>query len=344
MQSAASQTSTATSENIAKAAAELNLTLNQMKALTDAVTNTYTASNNRQQAALEPLLNKLQSALNSLQTAASRQNQIESTASSALSQLTNAASQLAQGNVRLSSAVETQLAPGAVSLATGSAALNSGINRLDAGAKKLNAGLETLSASGQTLISGNQQLSAGAQKLLAGGQKLSTADNQLTDSITTLSKGNQQLSTSLSNGTKKLPKLHFTSATAHMIASPTKVTDHNRDSVSNNGTAMMPYMAGVALYVNGMVLNMLLDTVTPRRKPKRVVDWWASKAVMINGTAIAAATVELLTLITLAGLRPTNIFATWITLSLANLAMTNMITWLNLSIGRLGSLVAMVWA
>ncbi|WP_164512082.1 YhgE/Pip family protein [Lacticaseibacillus daqingensis] len=178
--------------------------------------------------------------------------------------------------------------------------------------------------------------------MLAGGQKLSTADNQLTAGITTISKGNQQLSTRLANGTKQLPKLHFTSATAHTIASPTKVTDHNRDSVPNNGTAMMPYMAGVALYVSGMVLNMLLDTVTPRKKPKRVVDWWASKAVMINGTAIAAATVELLTLIGIAGLRPTNIFSTWITLSLANLAMTNMTTWLNLSIGKLGSLVAMI--
>ncbi|WP_125705975.1 hypothetical protein [Lacticaseibacillus daqingensis] len=132
MQSAASQTSTATSENVAKAAAELNLTPNQMKALTDAVTNTYTASNNRQQAGLEPLLNKLQSALNSLQTATSHQDQTASTVSSALSQLTNASSQLAQGNARLSSASETQLAPGAVSLATGSATLNSGINRLEA--------------------------------------------------------------------------------------------------------------------------------------------------------------------------------------------------------------------
>jgi putative membrane protein len=365
----AAQTATATHTNVANVAAGMHLSDSQQAALTAAVDQTAQASAAKQTAALQPLLTQLQTALSSLQASATTQTQTGATMSGALTQLTSGAEQLADGNARLATAagqltagadtVATgagQLQTATAQLATGAQTLNrsltaalpqvdqlgSGMAQLATGATQLNSGLTTLSQKGGTLASGSQQLTTGAERLAAGGQQLTAGTTTLQTGAHTVATGNQQLAAQLAAGTAKLPQLHFTAATNKMVTSPVKVSLHDRDTVPNNGTAMMPYMGGVALYVCAMAVNMMFDTVTPRRKPKNGVAWWASKAVVINLVALSAATVEYAGVVLLAGLRPTNGLATWLVLALASCTFMAIVSWLNLAFGPGGSFIAMV--
>lgn len=58
--------------------------------------------------------------------------------------------------------------------------------------------------------------------------------------------------------------------------------------------------------------------------------------------AILGATLEYGFLYGLAGLRPTNGFATWLVITLTALVLMNMVTWLNMALNQLGAFVAMV--
>lgn len=365
----ANQTASETHTNVARVAAGMHLSLDQQVALTAAVDQTAQTNITKQNATLQPLLTQLQMALENLQNSSAMQTKTTATMSDSLTQLTSGADQLASGNVKLTTAAG-QLATGAHTVASGAKKLGSttgllvtgarklnqnlsvelpqveqlsnSFNQLTNGAVKLNNGLTTLTQTGIALTTGTQQMSDGASSLAAGGQQLTAATTTLQTSMHTIATGNQQLAAQLANGAAKLPKLYFTASTNKMVTSPVKVTKFDRDAVPNNGTAMMPYMGGVALYVCAMAVNLMFDTITPRRKPKNGVMWWASKSVVTNSVAITAATVEYAGVVLLLGLRPTNGFATWLVLALTSCTFMAIVSWLNLAFGPGGSFIAMV--
>ncbi len=233
--------------------------------------------------------------------------------------------------------------PGTVScLPPQVAQLETGASKLSAGAGVLNTGLTTLSSKGQSLTNGSQQLANGAQKLAAGSGQLVEGTTQLQTGTSQLQTGSATLQRKLQAGADQLPQLHYTRQTAKMIAQPAKLKQKERDYVPNNGTAMAPYMAGVALYVLAMAINMVFDVVTPRKAPRNGTEWWASKSFILNAVAILGATLEYGFLYGIAGLRPTNGFATWLVLVITALVLMNMVTWLNMALNQLGAFVAMV--
>lgn len=367
--SAQQQTATAASTAVATAADGMNLTAAQKETLQKAVTDTYIKSAVTQQTSLKPLLTQLQTALTQLQTTATAQATTTTQLTGALTKLTGGATQLATGNAKLSTAAQA-LTTGSHQVATGAAQLNEGTTKLAAGATTLNhrlgtalpqtdalthgvtqlttgantltSGLTTLAGKGAMLASGSNQLATGATTLAAGGDQLNAATGQLNTGTQRITTGSKQLASKLHQGSTELPQLHYTKATAKMIASPVKTTSHDRDNVPNNGSAMMPYMGTVSLFVCAMAVNMMFDTVTPRKRPKNGRGWWASKSAILNLVAILAATIEYGALVGLAGLRPVNGFATWLLLILASLTFMNIVTWLNLALSRAGSFFAMV--
>jgi putative membrane protein len=362
---AQTQAIAATKTNVATAAAEMKLTAAQTAQLQTAATAGYAASLEKQEAALKPLLTELQTALTQLSGTSAQSGQL----ATALGQLTTGANQLAKGNTQLASAAG-QLQAGSQQLTTGAQQLNagnqqllagatqlntsvgaalpqvtqlsSGVAQLSSGATTLNTGLATLSSKGQTLTSGSSQLAAGAQKLAAGSDQLVSGSAQLQSGSSSLQTGSTTLQQKLAAGAKALPQLHFTTQNAKMVAHPATVKSTERDDVPNNGSAMAPYMAGVALYVLAMAINMMFDTVTPRKTLKSATAWWASKTTIINGVAVLGATLEYGFLYLIAGLRPDLGVASWLVLVLTALVLMNMVTWLNLALDRLGAFVAMV--
>lgn len=360
------QTASAASVNVAKTAAGMNLSAEQIKQLQNAVTSTYTASASKQQSELAPLLTQLQGALNQLQSGSTSNSALAM--SGALDQLTSGSAQLANANTQLASAAgklnagsqaiasgNAQLASGSQQLGAGATRLNagltaalpqvnalqSGVTTMAGGANTLNTGLNTLGAKGQTLGSSASQLATGAGKIGSGGVKLAAGTAQLQGGLGTVISNTQKLATSLNSGAKKIPALHFAKANAKMVASPVAVKKTERDHVPNNGTGLAPYMACVAIYVVAMAVNLMYDTTTPRRKPKSGVDWFASKIVVIDAVAVVAATFEFLTL-RLMGLTPVQNIATWFTLVLTALVFMNLVTFLNLALKQIGTFFAFV--
>lgn len=359
------QTIAATKSRVASAAADMHLTQAQITQLQTAATADYQTSLSKQEAALKPLLAKLQTALTQLSAGNTQSGQLNTV----LGQLTTGANQLAAGNSKLAGAAN-QLQTGSQQLSTGAQQLNAGNQQLLAGAEQLNSsvgaslpqvaqlsqgvtqlnsgvstlttGLTTLSSKGQTLTSGSSQLAAGAQKLASGSDQLVSGSAKLQAGSSSLQNGSTNLQQKLSAGAAALPKLHFTKQNAKMVAHPATVKSTERDDVPNNGSAMAPYMAGVALYVLAMAINMMFDTVTPRKAPKSATAWWASKTAIINGVAVLGATLEYGFLYLVAGLRPNLGLASWLVLVLTALVLMNMVTWLNLALDRLGAFVAMV--
>jgi putative membrane protein len=310
-------------------------------------------------------LTQLQTALTQLSNSGTQTAQMNS----ALNQLTTGAKQLVTGNGQLTAAAG-QLQAGSQRLSTGAQQLNAGnqqlltgatklntsfaaalpqvaqlaagADQLSTGAARLNTGLTTLSSKGQTLTNGSQQLASGAKKLADGSAQLVGGTTQLQTGTSGLQAGSTTLQRKLQAGASQLPQLHYTRETAQMVAQPAKLKQTERDQVPNNGTAMAPYMAGVALYVLAMAINMVFDVVTPRKTPRNGTEWWASKSFILNAVAILGATLEYGFLYGLAGLRPTNGFATWLVITLTALVLMNMVTWLNMALNQLGAFVAMV--
>lgn len=363
------ETAKTASNNVAKAAEQMRLSASQTKALTDAVNQTDSASTTKQTAALKPLLAQLQTALTSLQRSQTTQQQSVAKMDTSLNQLTGAADQLASSNASLAGGASTlklassavangaakvssanhQLASGATTLNSSLAAalpqvgtLTNGAGELTSGANQLSGGLDQLATKGSALANGSAQLTAGANKLAAGGQQLKSATGKLQSGATSVATGNKQLTSSLAAGNKQLPKLHFTKANEKMAGSPTKVSDNEKDRVPNNGTSMFPYMGGVAIYICAIAVNLMFDTVTPRKRPKHVYDVWLSKSTIIYLVATLAATIEYALVVAIDGLNPTNPFTTWVILALGGLAFMSIVTWLNLVLKQVGTFIAMV--
>lgn len=326
-----------TKSNVAATAAQLNLNADQTAQLQTAATSAYSATAAKQSASVQPLLTQLQAALTTLSGSADQSSKL----STALNQLTMGSDRLTAGTTQIANGAAA-LSAGSTQLVAGSTQLANGSGQLLAGATNLNSGLAVLSSKGQTLSTGAGQLATGASTLAAGGSQLVSGSNQLQSGSASLSTGSQTLAKKLNAGASAVPKLKVTQATTKMLTSPTTVKAHERDSVPNNGTAMAPYMAGVALYVLALAVNLMYDTVSPHTKPKNGVQWWASKSVIINGVAVLGGTLEYLFLRTIAGLKPEQGFATWLVIVLTALVLMNMVTWLNLALKQLGSFVAMV--
>ncbi|MHA3066810.1 YhgE/Pip family protein [Lacticaseibacillus saniviri] len=365
----ASQTATATAVNsaIAAEAKSLNLTTEQTQALQQTTSATMTASADKQSAALAPLLTQLQQALTQLSSPTAAQGSQQLTG--VLTQLTGAANQLASANTQLATAggkltsgsqqiangIDSALA-GNQQLTQGANTLNQGISsalpqvttltdgiaKLSDGANTLNQGVSTLNSKSVQLENGADTLTNGLDTAASGTSQLASGTTTLNNGVTTLNNGTTQLSTKLGSATAQLPKLNYDKKQSKAFASPVDLKQTDKDKVPNNGTSMAPYMLGVSLYVGAMIVNLMFDAYTPRKRPTNGISWWASKAAIMDGFAVLAATIAFFVLTGLNHLAPINMFQTWIMLVLASVAFMSLVTWLNLLLGRAGSFIAMI--
>lgn len=241
---------------------------------------------------------------------------------------------------------------------------SSAITQLADGSSQLNQGLQTLNSNSAALNSGTQQLSAGLNQLAANNGELQTAEGSLQSGIGTLNSGSQQLFTGskelapglgqAQQGNQDLAKALNTAGNQtkalqpgqlllKQIAQPTVAKAHEQDRVPNNGTGMTPYMFSVGLYVGMLSFNIMMDMVTPRRQPKRMLSWFGAKMSVLAFYSIAAASIVYALSIWVLGLNPVNPLGTYGMLVLTALTFGAIVTALNLWFKKPGAFLAVVF-
>ncbi|MCI1984057.1 MAG: YhgE/Pip domain-containing protein [Bifidobacteriaceae bacterium] len=337
----------------------------QQKALTPLLTqlNSALATLQKTIAATGTQQKTVTAALEKLTQSSSQLLSAATTLSQKASSINDGSTQLATGATKLATS-SAQLSHGAATLTDSlntaipqAQTLSSGVSSLAAGSSTLSSGLNTLVSKGITLNSAIGSLASGTQSISDGVVTLDTATEKIHSGATVAASGSTKLAQGLTDAAAQLPSLHFATSNTTMAASPATVSTKDTDTVPNNGTAMAPYMGAVALFVCAMAVNLMFDTETPRgrfhqasaasRSGRRRTllgdgaSLWLSKTIVVDGVALLAATFEYCGLRVL-GLTPANGVATWLVLTLTSLTFMNLVTWLNLTFGKVGSFFAMV--
>lgn len=285
-----------------------------------------------------------------IQNASSGMNQL----SSGIGSLQSSSNQLASGADQVSAGT-VQLMNNSASLNSGASSLNSGINslnsqvptltsgvsQLSSGADQLNSGLAELNENGSTITSGAGQLASGAQQISSGSQQLQSGSTQMGSGLDQLSDGTTDLTTQLANGAKK-SNVDPSKLTYAQVAKPTTTKHTERDDDPNNGTGMAPYMISVSLFVGALAFNLMFDLYTPRKYPHSGIGWWASKASLKTGFAVAESVTVYILLRLIDGLAPIHPFATLCMIFLTGLTFMEIVSWLNLVAGKVGSFLSMI--
>lgn len=345
MLAAVDDTSSTTSDNSAlkNSAAALSSDLNSLTAAQSGVSSNLSTVVSQLASASEQLTGQIQSASNGMGQLSSGINSL----SASSNQLASDANQVSAGTVQLMNN-SASLNSGAQQLNSGLTSLNgqvptltSGISQLSSGADQLNSGLSELDANGAQLTSGASQLASGASQISSGSQQLQSGSTQMGTGLDQVNDGSTDLTTQLSNGAKK-SKVNPTKLTYDQVAQPTSTKHTERDKAPNNGTGMAPYMISVSLFVGALAFNLMFDLYTPRKYPKSGMGWWASKASLKTGFALAESIIVYVLLRLIDGLAPIHPFATLVMIFLTGFTFMEIVSWLNLVIGKVGAFISMI--
>ncbi|WP_243677358.1 YhgE/Pip domain-containing protein [Weissella confusa] len=300
----------------------VNQSLNELKSLPGAV-NT-----------IDDNMQTLSSGLNTL---AGKSNELQSGTTqltTGLDALTDKSSDLRSGSARVSSGLNT------LNGKTGD--LSNGASQLLAGSSQLTTGLDTLNSKRGELNSGAGQLADGARKLNGGANQLTAGAEQLSPALAKVQAGNQTLADKMGSAAKQVNDTKATNKTFKQIAAPATAKQTEKDHVANNGTAMVPYMFSVAMFVGMMALNLMLDMISPRTKISSLAAWMGSKMVMLFGIAVMAATVLYGLSISILGLDPIHPLQTYGFMILISLMDAALVTAIYMWFDKAGAFAAMV--
>lgn len=244
----------------------------------------------------------------------------------------------------------TELQTGVSKLSSGIDQVSNGLNTLNgksaelqSGAQNLTIGLDTLSGNNQTLLSGVSQLSDGASTITSGSQTLASKSGELASGLGSAVSGNQTLADKLSDASKKTNSLKSNNTVFNQISKPVTSQGHEKDRIPNNGTGMTPYMYSVGLYVGMLSFNVMMDMVTPRRRPKSFLGWFGAKLSLLTFYGVVAASLVFALSTWLLGLRPVDPLATYGMLVLTAMTFGAIVTSMVLWFKKPGSFVAVVF-
>lgn len=161
-------------------------------------------------------------------------------------------------------------------------------------------------------------------------------------SLKSAAQANPQLAQALQQSGNSNTQMQISKATVNQIAEPVTTVHKDISKVPNNGTGMAPYMMTVALYVGCLALNLMYDVITPRRRPKNGLGWWAAKMSVVGTFAILQAVVAYGAMVKFLGLDPVHPYATLLLVIMTSFAFANLITFLNVAMGKVGSFIALL--
>lgn len=185
------------------------------------------------------------------------------------------------------------LVKGLAAITAGSAASSDGTRTLLNGAQKVTAGMNVYAQGVGTLATANQRIGSGLAAvrqnlpmIQAGAGKLNSGTASLLQGTNQLLSGSQTLVSSLNTGVEKLQVLHTQERNAAALANPVREVTSDIAKIPNNGTGMAPFAIAIGLYVGGIALGTMYEAFLPRRKPRRAITWWASKASVVGSVGM----------------------------------------------------------
>ncbi len=238
--------------------------------------------------------------------------------------------------------------------------------KVAAGAGQLAGGGKQLSGGLRQAIDGNRKLADGARKIDAGTEKLVSGLNKLGDGIDTLAEKipeNERLAEfakggkSLADGTsqllagidsmvaqlpKELPKIDGSAAG---LADSVHTELDVLNPVANNGTALVPNMASVALWVGAVMLSYLFQ-MRLQLEDNRPVNFIAKgfgKYLVPGSLAALQGTLAYIMMVHVMGVEAPNQFLFWLSLVIASLTFFSVIFAMLRVFGEAGKLLAVLF-
>lgn len=218
-------------------------------------------------------------------------------------QLAAGGADLSQGGAQLQDGLDT-LAAQTPTLVAGIGKSADGADRLASGAVDLTAGAERLADGAQQSADGADQLAAGVTQAVTGADQLQQGTSQLASGADDLSAGAQKLADGLTSGADQVPT--YDKAQRDQLADvvSTPITDDvtRAHAVPSYGYGLAPYFLGLALWVGGMSLYLILRPLSRRSIASSAAAWRVTLSGYAPGALLGLVQVAVLAAIVLLGL------------------------------------------
>ncbi|GAA4614586.1 YhgE/Pip domain-containing protein [Saccharopolyspora hordei] len=232
-----------------------------------------------------------------------------------------------------------QVADGNRQLANAMPALTDGIDQLATGADQLDDGARQLRDGEQEAVSGTEELADGADQLAGGARQLRDGSGQLKD-------GSDTLATELGRGVDDIPAPdeRTREATADTIGDPVAVDTLAQVKADTYGAGLAPYFMGLALWIGGFVLFLLMRPLSSRALAAGVAPWRIALGGWLPAAVVGFVQAVLLYLVVVhaVGVQPAHTWRTLGFLVLTSFAFTAVVHSLNAAFGPKGKFIALV--
>lgn len=239
-----------------------------------------------------------------------------------------------------------QVADGNRKLAESTPALTGAIGQLTDGSGTLSGGAAQLGSGAQRLHTGQQQALDGTGALTDGADRLDGGAQQLADGSGKLENGSHTLADELGKGAKDIPDLDDKTRTdtARTIGDPVAVDNQAQVKAATYGAGLAPFFMGLALWIGGFVLFLIMRPLSQRALAGGVAPWKIAFGGWLPAAIVGAAQAVLLYLVVVfgVGVQPAHPWLTVGFLLLTSFAFTAVVHALNAAFGARGKFIALV--
>ncbi|GAB3687925.1 YhgE/Pip family protein [Saccharopolyspora tripterygii] len=243
------------------------------------------------------------------------------------------------GQINMLSDGARQVADGNRALANATPQLSSGIQQLTSGAGQVDDGAVQLRDGQQQALSGTSRLADGADQLVGGAKQLHDGSGQLAD-------GSNTLAGELGKGAGDIPNPDDKTrqATADTIGDPVAVDTQAQVKADTYGAGLAPYFMGLALWVGGFVLFLLMRPMSNRALAAGVAPWRVALGGWLPAALVGLVQAVLLHVVVVfaIGVHPAHPWSTLGFLILTSFAFTAVVHSLNAAFGPKGKFIALV--
>lgn len=239
-----------------------------------------------------------------------------------------------------------QVADGNRALANATPELTGGIGQLNDGAGRLADGAERADDGAQRLHEGEQQAVGGTGALTDGADRLAGGADQLADGSGQLLDGSRTLADELDKGAQDIPHPDEPTRehTSQTIGDPVAVDTRSQSSAGTYGAGLAPFFMGLALWIGGFVLFLLVRPLSNRALAAGVKPWKIAVGGWLPAAAVGVVQTALLYAVTVfgVGVDPVRPLWTFGFLLLTSCAFTSVVHSLNAAFGPRGKFAALV--
>lgn len=243
------------------------------------------------------------------------------------------------GQLRTLADGSRQVAEGNRKLANAMPGMTSGIGQLATGAAQVDDGAQQLRDGERQALAGTKQLRDGADQLAGGTRQLSDGSGELAD-------GSNTLATELGKGVNDIPNPdeQTRNATADTIGDPVAIDTNALVKADTYGAGLAPFFMGLALWIGGFVLFLLMRPLSSRALAAGVAPWRVALGGWLPAAIVGFAQAVLLYLVVVfgVGVHPAHTWWTLAFLILTSFAFTAVVHALNAAFGPKGKFIALV--